>query len=181
MRLTRWRLRPSDRGLYYESANPSSSWRDAKTSTRDASRCPIRVVISFREKSHRFNRGPDAIEQEFGIKPDRERCEHEETSSAFFRHRNPYRDALLLVPIRINQHAALLRADFRGRLTKETFLQRAQGERGYEHHSGAGDPHRDRISFPRADQDRDFGGEPAESWDAHGCGRCNHKGKRGEW
>src|SRR5260370_22411219 len=88
MRLTCWRLGPRDRGLYYESANASSFWRDAKTGTRGRVRYPIWLVFSFREKSHCFNRGHDAIEQQFGIKSDRERYEREETSSAFFHERD---------------------------------------------------------------------------------------------
>src|SRR5207247_8419923 len=48
-------------------------------------------------------------------------------------------------------------------LSEERLLQRAQRECCDKHHAGSGDPNGQWIRFPRANQDHDFGSEPAES------------------
>ena len=43
-----------------------------------------RNAFSF-QKPHRFDGGLNAIEQQFGIKPDGKGCEHKQTGAPFFR------------------------------------------------------------------------------------------------
>ena len=65
-------------------------------------------------------------------------------------------------------------------VTEESFLQCAQGERGYQHHARTRDQDRDGIRFPRAEKDGDLGRESAETRNAHRRGGRDDKGERAE-